>query len=248
MTAREHTRLDGREAKLALHDVRDVFDRHALTVWLDCGTLLGAVRDRSLIPWDNDIDLGMWTTDLDAANHESLWQDFNTLGFEVYRLADKLILDRRAVPVNVSLFLRDGESARRAIYPIHTHAFSKAIRVLWWIAHARRQISDVAIDWPRGPDAFAKRLMVTGYGYLPDGLCRRCESATKAMCRAAGCADVDWQVPAHYFESFERMSFLGEDWPVPRDTERYLQFRFGPDWRTPDPDFSTILHDGAVAR
>jgi hypothetical protein len=240
--------LNGREAKVALHDAREVFVQHRLTVWLDCGTLLGAVRDGGLIPWDNDIDLGMWTADLDATDTPVLWRDLNSRDFDVYRLPDKLILDRAGVPINISLFERDGDRAMRALYPLHTHAFSKVVRVLWWVSHARLQASDLESSRPRNVGALAKRLLVTGYQKLPAAMHGSIERATTVICRASGCADIDWRVPLHYFERFDRLSFLGDDWPVPSDTERYLGFRFGESWRIPDPDFSTVLDDGAVSR
>jgi hypothetical protein len=236
------------DTKVALHEVHGIFDRHALPVWLDCGTLLGAVRDGDVIPWDNDIDLGMWTTDLDAADKGSLWREINSHDFEIYRLDDKLVLDRRGVPVNISLFYKDGDLARRVTYPAHAHSLSKAIRTLWWVTHARRQVSDVSLDMPGAFDSIMKRLLVTGYAKLPAGLADSIESAARSLCKISGFSEINWCVSLHHFDVLKQMQFLGDQWSVPSDTEEYLRFRYGLNWRVPNRNWSTLLDDGAVQR
>ena len=43
--------------------ILDVCKRHELKIWADWGTLLGAVREHGIIPWDDDIDLMMMRED-----------------------------------------------------------------------------------------------------------------------------------------------------------------------------------------
>jgi phosphorylcholine metabolism protein LicD len=41
-----------------------ILDKKKIKYWLCHGTLLGIIRDKSLIKWDHDIDIGIWKKDL----------------------------------------------------------------------------------------------------------------------------------------------------------------------------------------
>lgn len=66
------------DLKLLQLDILSAVDafclRHNINYWLDCGTLLGAIRHGGYIPWDDDIDIGMLRSDYDRFmsefNHE----------------------------------------------------------------------------------------------------------------------------------------------------------------------------------
>lgn len=62
-------RINNGELKQLQIDILDEVDRfckqHNINYWLDCGTLLGAIRHEGFIPWDNDLDIGMLREDYD---------------------------------------------------------------------------------------------------------------------------------------------------------------------------------------
>lgn len=46
-----------------MYDVHNILEDEELTYWIICGTLLGAVRNRGIIKWDDDLDIGMFFKD-----------------------------------------------------------------------------------------------------------------------------------------------------------------------------------------
>ncbi|GAH36594.1 unnamed protein product, partial [marine sediment metagenome] len=47
--------MDEKIAIDTLKCVKNVLDNYGIEFWLDTGTLLGAVREGKIIPWDSDI-------------------------------------------------------------------------------------------------------------------------------------------------------------------------------------------------
>ena len=43
-----------------LFEVCDILKINSINYWICHGTLLGIVRENRILPWDNDIDIGVW--------------------------------------------------------------------------------------------------------------------------------------------------------------------------------------------
>jgi len=50
-----------------LKRVLDIFNKHNVAYWIDYGTLLGAIRDKDIIPWDHDADISFIMPDAHSA-------------------------------------------------------------------------------------------------------------------------------------------------------------------------------------
>lgn len=93
-------------AKKNLLEVKKILDSLKVKFWFRGGTLLGAVRDKSFIPWDNDIDLMMLAKDWEP----SMLEIFKAKGFprcNEWRWYPNKVsavrLKRRGIEVNVRL-------------------------------------------------------------------------------------------------------------------------------------------------
>ena len=72
----ERKYIDQEQLKHLQIEILDAVDtfcrRHNIRYWLDSGTLIGAVRHKGYIPWDDDIDIGMLRED-----YNRFVRDFN---------------------------------------------------------------------------------------------------------------------------------------------------------------------------
>lgn len=66
-----------------LRRLTDRFESHGITHWVESGTLLTLVRSGGLTEYDDDIDVAMWATDLDAM--PSLISQIEEDGYQVQR-------------------------------------------------------------------------------------------------------------------------------------------------------------------
>lgn len=105
--------LSLREAQLLmtqiLKDIAEICDRHNIKYFLDAGTLIGAVRHKGFIPWDDDVDVGMLREDYiefikvakkELPSHLFLQTHENEKAYDIYQVPCKIRL-------NNTLFLEE---------------------------------------------------------------------------------------------------------------------------------------------
>lgn len=124
--------MNPNHAKQHLLEVKQVFDSLNIKFWLWAGVLLGAVRDKRIIPWDDDIDLKILAKDwshrlrkrleakgFDCSEGVSKQLDRARWGVCVkkYRVRTDLLLQYYYPPDDVYIYLCQGSYDCRSIIP-----------------------------------------------------------------------------------------------------------------------------------
>lgn len=91
-------------------------DEHKIIYWLSSGTLLGSIRHGDIIPWDDDIDIGMMDTDYNKL--KLLKSELNKIGLDINNdetlTAEKIVYtsgtsDDNNVFIDIFLFIKEGD-------------------------------------------------------------------------------------------------------------------------------------------
>lgn len=206
----------------------DLFASHGVTHWVESGTLLTLVRSGRLTEYDDDIDVAMWSSDLDAM--PSLVSEVQANGYQVQKRS------YAGYAYKYQFIPEEGEAGRettgRRLVDVMVFRKSGAYA---WTAQSR----------------LAESLPVPGvatllqYG-LP--LIRRYARTTSGEMEMTDFPEhlftevLTLWLPLRFVENLDFDDELGVH--VPTALDDYLAFRYG-DWRTPVEEWS-LTDDGAV--
>jgi len=103
---------------------------------------------------------------------------------------------------------------------------------------------DVAVRKNNGPrNSRVERLIKRGLALLPHAIhCKLRDLGRRWHVKET----IHFRTPAHHFASFRRIRFRDLELNVPAETESYLEFKYGPNWRTPIQDWNYELQDGSM--
>ena len=236
-------------------------DISGVKYWLDQGTLLGLYRDKKIIEWDLDVDIGvLYEGSKKIRELLKLICEHYEIAFYDHRCNAVTILDKRSSieKFDIAFYFPDGDNLIK-IWPTHKFTgrfqrfcmgiISKVIR------HNPNPLPENDKDEiPPGRNKFVtvakRRLMKSAINIfaffiriLPLGLKIKMCSILKRYCPY-----IKLVTPGYYFEDLQQLNLDGRALPIPGHVEDYLKFKYGEDWEIPDRDWNYLTDDGAVLR
>ncbi len=260
--------FDLRELQLVelqmLKDVVSFCEKNDIKYFLSDGTLIGAARHQGFIPWDDDIDICM-----DLKNYKK----FNNLAKvsfpEKYYIQNFYTEKKVSIPwTKIRINGTTSMERRLSNYDIH-FGICMDILLLNGISdnRFRRKIQEKSARIQR--DLLKKYYYLEGeikidsrkkkfmYKFLPEcfriGLARLLDKLIYIdVSKCSTCYENFYSninacahFPTNWFNEFEKMSFEGECFMVPKKYDEYLTKLYG-DWKTPPPDVARNGHGDII--
>lgn len=210
---------------------RDICESHGLRYYLYDGTLIGAVRHKGFIPWDDDIDVAMPYEDFiklcecfeDTEDYSLLsWNRDDNYEYALPRLVSNktriVIPDYSVVGCFLDIFLLGGysedENAIKAKWKQYKEA-EKSWRAYWTLKDTAAEPKDVR-------------------GVIFDELFNRSfdESSRVGVMRTE--RQRTWTAPREWFSETEELEFCGQKFRAPAGYDAYLRMKYGDYMQVPD--------------
>lgn len=222
-----------------LKEIKAVFDKFAVDYWLDLGTLLGAVRDRMILPWDNDVDVGVreesWTKIL------SVVSEFKKRGFYVE------VNDWRLYTSYVYRYITLYRSGWfMGIYPYRLLKSKNAVRPDIRESFLTRSLMMMYhllfLEKAHVSSKNESLLKITErlINSIPKRLKKPLSKVVFFLMQILRKTALEYYlvvIPKHHFEKLETVDFYGIKFTIPSDVENYLECRYGKDWRIPKKEW-----------
>ena len=212
-------------------DIAAVLDAHGFRYYALYGTAIGTVRHNGFIPWDNDIDLGVWAEDLPAVM-DALESDLDK---ERYYVHDPTADTHPHVMLRTEDMEKDLGSEQTPfidIFPIERYPEGRFRRAVSFAAVWGLHIWVTALNRVR-PLAVHRML-----SWIPAGHLRLAElmpeegSRTTAIYTTAFAKEL---FPADWYGTPVRHRFEDTEIPLPEKWDLLLTAEFG-DYMTPPPE------------
>jgi len=221
-----------------LQKIDALFKQNEIDTWIDAGTLLGAVRNKKFIPWDYDMDIGVWYEDVQKINN--IEKDIQKLGFEIcfFDYKDYIRILNKDCEIDINLY-HHGNNVATRVWTVN-NKFGELLDFFLWILN----LKDPSLKKSEMPIKITETISRI-FNNTP---LKKIKKLLEELYKKIGCRYVKISIPNHYFENLTNIMFYDVNFKAPGHTEKYLEHRYGKDWKTPRKDYKFYRDDGAIIK
>ena len=237
-------KMDLSDVLYLLKSVRSTFVKHDADVYLSAGTLLGAVRDKGIIPWDYDVDLGSKESCLVKA--ELIAQDLSGIGISVFlsKMTNVMALYYKGVTVDISFYRSQGGNLLMPMKHINNKVGKLIFFIDWMFCFEPKSSVFKSI---KNKVAFAvpRHVIIYVLKWLPAKLKRAALDLLKQSAILLGNTRGVVKIPKSIVGTLKKMDVFNDEWLIPEKYGEYLSLYYG-NWQVKDEHYQYFDSSGKI--
>ena len=219
-----------------LKQVDRILRKNDVIYWLEAGTALSAFRDGKIFDWEHDIDIGVWRHDLGKV-YNAL-DEFNKKGYKINIQKGMPLVD------NIIQLHCPPDSNGKKPFPdqVDIYLYTKKneyVYMRWlqkpegFLARQRKQLFELSVLLVNEKLKRFKKIIA----FIPISIrLLFFNIILKLHVLTSSC--IYHRFPSKYFDSLKEIDFYGVKVNIAADTDAYLAYRYGKNWRIPDSGFN----------
>ena len=219
-----------------------ILNDNNINYWICHGTLLGIIRNKSLLTWDNDIDFAVWE---DEYSKEDILKIFSiNKGFRKeisLEEINSLHFETMGKRVDINFYTRDKDKAFIKWAVLTDEYYNKfyLVKILYQFVISFL-VNNVTIKKAVKSQKGKIFTTIKSLIIIPLAILRKMLSTTtkkKLLEKSYKKYDIiGYSYPIHLMK-FKEIEFMGMDISIPEKPEDVLKFTYGEDWKIPKKNY-----------
>ena len=242
MKSKQKNILEG-ELDIILRDILNVSKNIKLKIWLEAGTFLGFMRDNNYIPWENDIDLGLWNFILTKEKYKKFKKEMTKKSYIVEKNGYVITVRKQGFKcyADVNIYKKMNKLALVNIFlPISKLGlfFNRLLILL-----KSKDIFKTLTFHHSLLIKISYILLYYIFRFFIPSIFKKKNIELLNKLKKKNSLDYSWSVPLKFLSKLKKTRFRNFPVLIPHKSKEYMRFRYGKDWKIPRSNWKPWIED-----
>lgn len=222
-------------------EVTEIMDSFNIISFLNFGALLGYVRERALLPWNNDVELCTYSNDNFKKKIKSLMDILQTKGYDVlfHEYAGTLSVKKKDVDININLIWKKKDKFIRPHDTAAKRSTSNFVSFyLYWLASYMFVYKPKSKLNSKSTSNYFKTLYINIFQKIPFSIKYRMYKSLIGISKIFGAKYLSTSFPYTFFSELKTVDFNGFNVRIPLRSVKVLNYLYGYQWNIPKENWS----------